>query len=224
MMGNSAESKQETKENEDVSRLKILCFGDSLTHGYLNMGRQHIPYSNTLQKLIETDYNCFKLEIIESGVDGEKITFSMVNRITELMKNNTFDIVVVLGGTNDVGTAKKASQIIDALNKIYTLITVKHKAKCIALTIPPYGGVLSKHNDGDFANTRSEVNKFIVQRCADSNNSMVLCDLYEYIDSSSDESKGKFFDKDGLHFSEHGYDMMGQLVYKVMKLLLNELK
>ena len=224
-MGNKWANKAAEKSNED-NIIRILCFGDSLTAGYLNGGAIHIPYSNTLQQLIEKEYKqSFKAQVIESGVDGEKLTFIMLTRLTSVMKHISFDFVIFLGGTNDVGTAQKAQKICEELGKIYNVITVQNKAKCIALTIPPYGAVLDQHNNGPFGDTRAEVNGFIKAQVEKSNNhQMTLCDLYEHIHSLDDESKQKFFDKDGLHFSEYGYTQMGQLVFKTMVPLLDEMK
>ena len=224
-MGNKYASKAEEKSNED-NIVRILCFGDSLTAGYLNGGSMHIPYSNTLQELIEKEYQqSFKSQVIESGWDGEKLTYSMLTRLTSVLKHNPFDFVIFLGGTNDVGTAQKAQKICEELKKIYNVIMVQNKAKCIALTIPPYGSVLDQHNNGLFGDTRAKVNGFIrAQVEKPNNNQMILCDLYDHIHSLDDGSKQKFFDKDGLHFSEYGYTQMGQLVFKTMVPLLDEMK
>ena len=196
----------------NVKQVNILCFGDSLTRGYLDFGMVHIPYANTLKALIEKNYSkSIKLKIIETGVDGELVTDTMLNRITDILKQNSFDIVVFLGGTNDIGTQKKVKQISDTLTKIYDTIIKTYKCQLIAVTVPP-----ALHKFKNIDANRDELNQFIRKQ-------QNVVDLFEYVKSKDAEAKKKFFDADGLHFSEDGYAQFGQLVYDKMTPILNQM-
>lgn len=202
---------EEKVKDSDCKQVNILCFGDSLTRGYLNYGMIHIPYRDTLKQLIEKDYGeKISLKIIESGVDGELVTDTMLNRITNILKQNSFDMVVFLGGTNDIGHGKSVESITNAMTKIYDTAIKTYKCQLITVTVPP-----CLHSFKAIDQKRNELNDFIRKQ----ENTV---DLFKFIDEMNEEGKKKFFDKDGLHFSQTGYAKFGTLVYETMKGLLDK--
>ena len=54
-------------------QLRILCFGDSLTHGFSNYGLVQHPYSLVLQKRLEAELKGLGLDIKvrTNGVPGD---------------------------------------------------------------------------------------------------------------------------------------------------------
>eukprot|EP00484_Ammonia_sp_Unknown_P018053 CAMPEP_0197026724 /NCGR_PEP_ID=MMETSP1384-20130603/6757_1 /TAXON_ID=29189 /ORGANISM="Ammonia sp." /LENGTH=211 /DNA_ID=CAMNT_0042455443 /DNA_START=35 /DNA_END=667 /DNA_ORIENTATION=+ len=202
-------STDEEKSSAKCTEISILCFGDSLTAGYTNFGMQHIPYSHFLQELIEKDYaKSIKLKIMESGVDGELVVNSMLNRISEILKKETFDIVLFLGGTNDVGHRKPTKEICTALQKIYDCIET-HKSQWVAVTVPP-----CKFTTPSIDEERNEVNTFIRKQAS-------VVDLFEHVKAMNQKEKEAFFDKDGLHFSAAGYASFAQLLHNKIKPFLD---
>lgn len=57
-----------------VTKLRILCFGDSLTAGYSRMGTVYHPYHETLQQMIAMAFPEYELDIVEDGVPGDLVT------------------------------------------------------------------------------------------------------------------------------------------------------
>ena len=77
----------------------ILAFGDSLTHGTLSpLTKETHPYTLQLHKHLPSS------TIIEKGVPGE-VTSHMVERLkVELASlERAPDVIIILGGTNDIG-------------------------------------------------------------------------------------------------------------------------
>ena len=123
---------------------KILAFGDSLTKGYYNYGMKYHPYSTTLAKLLQSQgsvevrikeglYLLTKQKIETAGVNGE-VTSRMLERLPEELLDKHFDVVIILGGTNDLGwvTQETIAKIIKKLHEM------AHKAgsKSLMVTIP----------------------------------------------------------------------------------------
>ena len=210
--GMAKQADEEKIKDSDIKEVNILCFGDSLTRGYLNYGMVHIPYSTTLQDLIEKDYaQSIKLKIIESGVDGELVTNTMLDRVTNILKQNSFDIVVFLGGTNDIGWGKSVKDICDSYTKIYDTVIKTYKCQLIVVTVPP-----CLHSFKQVDDKRNKLNDFIQKQ-------QNVVDLFEFIDQMKDQQKKQFFDNDGIHFSETGYAKFGNLVYDKLKGLLDQM-
>ena len=44
-------------KSSNMTALRILCYGDSLTAGYFNGGRKYWPYSKSLQDMLEKNGN-----------------------------------------------------------------------------------------------------------------------------------------------------------------------
>ena len=59
-----------------VEASRVLSFGDSLTNGYFNGGKEFHPYGQELMELLnKDDHRCFVVEI--SGKNGEKSNHMM---------------------------------------------------------------------------------------------------------------------------------------------------
>ena len=54
-------------------KLRILCFGDSLTIGYSSFGAIYHPYSEALQQMIAMALPDLEVEIVEDGRSGDRI-------------------------------------------------------------------------------------------------------------------------------------------------------
>ena len=99
------EVKEEVPDaNDNLPQISILCVGDSLTWGYNKNGFLQYPYADTLNEMLAAQFG-YKatFHVLESGVSGELVTETMVDRIAEILDKKTFDIVIHLGGTNDIG-------------------------------------------------------------------------------------------------------------------------
>eukprot|EP01052_Picozoa_sp_SAG31_P048244 SAG31_NODE_10009_length_1197_cov_0.758652_2_plen_136_part_00 len=114
-----------------LGRRGILCFGDSLTEGHTHVdgALTYRPYSAELDALLSAPWP----KCANFGVSGEK-TASMKARFPQALRaaQDVFGVVprvvVILGGTNDLGDGAKhrglcAGQSVDyaAVSYYYTL-------------------------------------------------------------------------------------------------------
>eukprot|EP00732_Lithocolla_globosa_P006708 Lithocolla_globosa_v1_NODE_7968_length_880_cov_36.349091.p1 type:complete len:201 gc:universal NODE_7968_length_880_cov_36.349091:73-675(+) len=186
----------------------ILTLGDSLTEGYCNYGLTFCPYGNHLQKLVHPLGYSVDIE----GVSGE-VTCQFLPRLEKRLemqtKNGTFyDMVVVLGGTNDLGTGQGAS-VANNLNKITANIHRHSKeTRIILMTVPEAG-----FNVSDYISDRKEINQAIKQLAAKSKN-VFLFDLESSLRHSEFVPENeKYWEADRLHMSAKGYERLAQLLF-----------
>jgi lysophospholipase L1-like esterase len=140
----------------------LLCFGDSLTHGTDRPHSVH-PYALHLSELLkrpvvqgnghgslQTD-NVPLGAVVENGWPGE-LTGSMVNRLPNALKTaHNPGLVVILGGTNDIGQGVDAERIVQNLIQLHE--TSLHSASLqtglvhtIHMTVPPAGAYFLEKN------------------------------------------------------------------------------
>ena len=81
----------------------------------------------------------------------------------------------------------------------------------MVVTVPP-----CLHSFKAIDQNRNELNNFIRKQ-------ENIVDLFKFIDEMNQQQKKEFFDKDGLHFSETGYEKFGNLVYDEIKRLIDKL-
>lgn len=92
---------------------RYICLGDSLTHGYGVMaGEGWVERLSTSQVLGTA-------RIENQGVDGNTLQ-AMLNRL-EMMRLDSSDCVIILGGTNDILMGRQADY---CLHKLQELVTV----------------------------------------------------------------------------------------------------
>ncbi|TVY59618.1 hypothetical protein LSUE1_G008890, partial [Lachnellula suecica] len=123
--------------------LKILCFGDSLTAGFTNWGLVHEPYSKTtaayLKEVVGEEYEV----VIETrGVSGERVC-EMGGRMDLLYgptrtREEPYDFVVFLGGTNDIAYNRAPSDIFADIKAVLAQ-PLANGARVLLLTVPECG-------------------------------------------------------------------------------------
>lgn len=127
--------------------MKIICFGDSNTFGYIPLkgSRYKNRWPKVLQSMLKDD------EIIEDGMNGRTFFSTDIDfpingfnyLISNLNKNKEFDYFILMLGTNDLknhyGNSAKdiLNSLIRFLDTIYNHInTYKIEAKVIVCGIP----------------------------------------------------------------------------------------
>ena len=85
----------------NLKKFKILCFGDSLTKGYYLALNKYNPYSNMLSNLL-TKHLGNQFEVVTDGTGGATVHKQMKERLMHLMNLHDFDLVLILGGVNDL--------------------------------------------------------------------------------------------------------------------------
>ncbi|KAI0545775.1 GDSL-like Lipase/Acylhydrolase [Xylaria curta] len=198
-----AQAKKSTKSSAEPP-LRILCFGNSLTCGY-PVGH---PYAERLAQKIEEAFPGRKVECEVEGMPGDLVTNGQYldrMNMSWAMAKHPFDWTIVLGGTNDLGWGRPADQIIEGLKKAWD-IPLSKGSKVLALTIPE-----TKARFRTITDRRNEVNEVI--RNYEKENFFHF-DLFKEVPyhKMAPEDRGKYWDMDGLHFQEAGYDFMGEKI------------
>jgi len=207
--------------------VNILAFGDSLTRGYYNKGKNHHPYTMKLQYLLNKmdAKRCFIVE--NEGRDGDVAFGEMPKRMEEVYKEykKHFDWVIILGGTNDIYNKKHAGHhsAVELTQNILSVHNIAHHygSKTVAITIPE---VLCDSSDvcQDMKQMREKLNEGIRSYANDHKTTVLLCDLADSLVRNKIDHKllGQFFEG-GLHLRPRGYELMARLIFDSLKEILD---
>lgn len=179
--------------------MKILAFGDSLTVGY-QYPAEPAPYASFLASLLPE-----RASVSTAGASGET-TSDMLLRFDRDVIRSAPDIVILLGGTNDLGWGLPADQILRNLSQMYRR-ALAAKIAPVACTLPSILGA------DDFIPSRIELNKKIAQEAG-----VLQIPLVDFFKATSDQS-GRLmeaYSSDGLHLNSNGYEKMAQAVYEAL--------
>lgn len=81
-------------------RLRILCFGDSLTAGYTKYGWEHYPYADHLRVGLEHMLSSSDIEVEVAGLSGDQVQGQYLKRIKAkcpITKERCYDWVIIMG-------------------------------------------------------------------------------------------------------------------------------
>ena len=200
----------------------ILCFGDSLTAGYYNKGKNYYPYAKKLEKLLEKK----NIQVDYIGMNGwstdEMLIYANYNICKDAMgitwngfnyqlQQKRYDYCIILAGTNDL---YESENFIEDLVKIHK-IAQEFGCKTIALTIPflKFECVDSSITDLRLKANNEIKNKFF---------KYFKKDLFSVVDIEKelpifDKSKENIWDSDGMHFNPKGYDLIAKIIFDKIK-------
>ena len=225
-LGDDSDNKNTSGGNKtsDEDKIKrILCFGDSITKGYYQRGRKYHPYTIKLEALLKEDN--IKVEVINHGINGECISLKMQKRLaTDLEELPKLDLVIILGGTNDLLNLDCVRKL-DLFQEIKNLhILVRAKGyKSVVVTIPE----AKMNKEGTDTMTLIEYRKEL----DDTNQKLRMYSIASklpIIDLADDFTRHTMPGKtnvsamwdDNIHPSREGYDRIGEIIYGQIKDLL----
>ena len=222
--------------NSDPYSRSILCFGDSLTSGFYNHGKNFHPYSQTLSRLLNSDRR-LRYYVKTSGKVREMAHGSMARRLPQILGNSSrFDWVIILGGTNDVAHVKNfgdddsfMNQLINVwkpriVRDIEVLHDTAHKygARTILLTIPETA-YEAWPNFKTLWIMRRGINQDLREYARRSQGNTVLCDLALKLPRHSISPQAQaILWNDHLHLTPYGYDKMAEIIYQCLKPYLSK--
>ncbi|TLS24576.1 hypothetical protein PpBr36_08817 [Pyricularia pennisetigena] len=197
------------------NKLRILCFGDSLTSGYSRSGLVSHPYEQKLVQELKVARPELEIETTEDGIPGD-LTGFFVSRCLEHFgpKQPRYDWAIILGGTNDLARQYSPETIFDNLKRCWDL-ALSHGSKVLVLTVPEVG-VRSRADE-----MRDKLNDMI--RKAQGGN-IYVHDHHAAVPywSLSQEERDKYWDDD-VHLTADGYDLMGKMIAaRLVDILLGE--
>ena len=198
--------------------MRLLAFGDSLTEGWCDFGTTFHPYTRKLQGLIQSLSNAKTVDVVNRGVSGET-TDQMNSRLGLVLdKDGPFDLVIILGGTNDLGysLSQDGEPLFRRLRSLHEL-ALRYSPLSVAVTIPETGYEALDQFTA-LREKRLQVNNLLKNYVQDRDSKMLLCDLSTKLPrkSPSDEDRRKFW-SDDLHLSPAGYDRMAEIIFEDIK-------
>ena len=197
-------------------RIKMLCFGDSITRGVGDgPSAESLPpapagYPARLQPLLAPE-TMLPLDVIDDGRAGER-TPSGVPRLKRGLEINHPDYTILLEGTNDVedghtqDALENIQRMIDAVfaDGGMPLLGTITPSCCNHKNQLPQGAILA-YNDQ--------------LRAVALNNSIPLIDFYAAFangpEASYDSTLGLIHIPEGLHPTPTGYDVMAATAQKI---------
>jgi len=156
----------------------------------------------------------------ERGRSGEETT-TMIRRLQDVMEGKSYDIVCILGGTNDLCRCKYCEdnedmEIFSRLETMYKHVLARN-CKLLAITIPE-----ADIDEQDYIQLRTKVNTRIRKFCSQQPSEIVRCldlerEMPVFSTACGDGRNAANWDKDGLHMTHQGYDRFGELVFESIK-------
>ena len=197
---------------------RIIFFGDSITEVAVKPG----GYIVKLDSMLALHGKVDDLELIGSGVSGNKI-YDLYLRMEEDVLNKNPDIVVIYIGVNDVWHKRIAGTGTDTdkFEKFYQAMINKLKAKNIyvILCTPAVIGEktdFSNPQDGDL-NEYSKIIRSLAQK-----NNLLLVDLrksfldYDLKNNPQNKVNG-ILTTDGVHLNAKGNQLVADEMWKVIQ-------
>lgn len=193
------------------SHVKVVALGDSLTVGfqsydsYGNMGKS-APYTDFLVDHVSRDFpsNSLSVEIVNKGIVGE-LSGQLLDRFDSDVVHLAPRVVIILGGSNDLGWGFAPREIFLNLSKMYKL-SLENKIAPVACTVPSILG----YDEGILP--RIVLNKLLQEHCRERK---IRCvDIFRATLEQSTSRLALEYSSDGLHLNSEGYRKMGAVIYE----------
>ena len=190
----------------------LVCHGDSLTVA-CELDRQSIWPS-----LVE---NRLKINVINNGISGDT-TAGMLSRFYPGVVQHRPDVVLMLGGTNDLWWDLDIKMI---LANIFTMTCQAEHHDIVPLVGLPLPMVVEKACKQDFAAPEGGYDRCVEKLAAlakalarsAKQNDVACLDFYHPFCDKSGNATQKYFLDDGLHPNEAGHRLMAKKTVKMLK-------
>lgn len=192
------------------SHVRVVALGDSLTVGFQSYGllgntQISTPYTDVLVDHVRRDFpSSLSVEILNKGVTGE-LSEQMLARFDSDVIRLSPKIVIILGGSNDLGWGLAPKEVFANLHDMYEL-SLRNGIVPIACSVPSILGF-----DAGIA-PRIALNKLIQEHCRKSE--LRCVDLFS---ATIDQATGRLasrYSSDGLHLNTDGYRKIGDTIYE----------
>lgn len=195
--------------------ITFVAFGDSLTYGYGVL--DHVAYPARLR----VDFP--QWNVINSGVNGDT-TREAISRLERDVLVHKPHIVAIFLGSNDCALTEDYYRPLIEYEKNLRAMTEKilaadhgdiiYDGKPLAIFITPPPVV-----DTDFfpftTNDRVEIYAESIKRIATEYHCPVI-DFFSALLAKKEEAYEDFFQFDGIHLSNQGYDLLYDMIYKAV--------
>lgn len=211
-------------------KVKILCYGDSNTFGYIpgRGGRYdwHTRWPGRLQELLGGDY-----QVIEEGLCGRTTVFddrtepgrNGLDRIRDAVeRNQPLDLLILMLGSNDCKAQFKASakEIADGVRRLLEMVGKQVGSGFRVLLVAPAAMTERVTHSGfglEFDLRSVDVSKELAQEYEELAKERG-CD---FLDGSK---VTRVSEADGLHLDAQGHRMLAEAVCEQVKKLMHSVK
>lgn len=189
----------------------ILCIGDSHTAGFpgydpLMGGTPESSYQFWLGEGLLREQPGHELHLINEGLCGDT-SRGIVTRFLRTLTSLHCDLVILAGGTNDLGMTSEG-QIIKNLTEGYDACR-KRGIPLIAPTIPPT-------NFEGYRTGIQKINQAIEQHTA-TGTGVLLADWFGALKDDNGFLAAGYDSGDGVHLSIEGYRQIGTLMVPLVR-------
>jgi lysophospholipase L1-like esterase len=217
-------SSTSTPRNSRVHR--ILCYGDSLTAGLSPPGAEHYPYAPYLEQALK-DRGLENVVVRHRGLsgwttnqmlqelDGERT--GLRSAIIGAIKQdpvNALSLVILLAGTNDMAHHSSADGIVANIHTLHQVSYENGVPRTLAIGIPPSG---YQSHVSSAAALAAEINGKMEQFVSGEVKASYIASPFPF------EKGGENWAPDTLHFSQRGYQVMGESLAPVVEQILASL-
>lgn len=205
-----------------MKQCTIVAFGDSLTYGYGVLS--HISYPARLALRLPLQKPDISWNIYNSGINGET-TREALYRLEQSVLRHRPQIVIILLGSNDSALnegqyrtpweyEQNMSQIIEQILTAKHSETCFHNGKSLPLLLTPPPVVDTEFYPFTTTN-RIALYKEIILKLSQSYRCPVIDIFSAFLNyKESKEKYESFFQFDGVHLSNAGYDLLYELLEK----------
>jgi len=196
---------------KSTNDFKVVALGDSLTVGFQSydlfggMGKS-TPYTDFLDDYVARDFasDSLSVEIVNKGIVGE-LSEQMLARFDSDVVRLSPRVVIILGGSNDLGWGLSPREIFLNLSKMYEL-SLEHRIAPVACTVPSILG----YDEG--IPPRLVLNRLLEDHCREIG---IRCvDIFRATLEHSTNRLASQYSRDGLHLNSEGYRKMCAAIYE----------
>ncbi len=189
------------------NRPSIVCYGDSITHGYGSTPNSGQRYPDQLAKILDRP-------VLNLGVNGDMVQWAVGGGPGVIGSLKGVDTVVFLMGINDI-VSGSTKQLSDYTSKVGPLVEnlKKQKLKVFVGTLLPAGGHKKFDDNPDMEKLRQDINNWI--RKSSGADKVIDFDMALFDPASPAKMKNEY-QSDWLHPSDKGYAKMAELAAKVI--------
>ncbi|HCE46957.1 MAG TPA: hypothetical protein DET40_25705 [Lentisphaeria bacterium] len=182
-------------------RPTIVCYGDSITHGFSSTPNSGQRYPDQLAKLLDRP-------VLNMGVNGDMVQWAGgAPRLISSLKG--VDTVVFLMGINDIvtGTVKQLSDYTAKVKPVIENLK-KQNLKVYIGTLPPAGGFKKFDDNPEHDKLRQEINKWI--RTSSGADKVIDFDMALFDPATPTKMKSEY-QSDWIHPNDSGYRKMAEI-------------
>lgn len=189
----------------------IVCLGDSTTYGYM-ITRKKVWPSILNNKFAEEGKD---INIINKGINGDT-TSGMIARFERDCLNENADLLILMGGVNDIFMFQNIDKIKDNI-KLIVETSNKNNVDIILFTPIPFIKEIFTFFEADnldlFENTLKEYVSWINEYTKENNIKSI--DVYNmFMNNIFKSNKYEDIYFDGVHLSENGHNVFALELYK----------